>query len=380
MKTFLLTHLFKIFDKLIKSIIRNKGASKSILIVKVDGIGDYVLFRNFLKALRDNPKFHDYHITLCGNAIWKSLGENLDAREVNKFIWVYNKKFLKNLLYRFKIRRKLAYNYTYVLNATYSRDFFHDDAICFYPRSDYKLAFDGDCNCQNIYQKAITDKQYTDLFQAKAKYCFEFIRNKKLIEYFLGENIPIYTPQIVLNTKYDDTEQLGEKVTLIFPGSGREFRRWSTKKFAEVGDYLIHNYGHQIALIGAAQEKLLGKKIIESSTFPDNYINKAGLFSLYQILFVLRNARMLIANETGIVHIAAALNVKTLCISNGNHYFRFHPYPKKMQKPVKYIYPPEIHELLSQNREQEVIKRFYSGSNLSIISISHEDVISALKG
>ncbi len=379
MKTAFLTYLFRFFDKIIKSLVRSKGVRKSILIVKVDGIGDYVLFRNFLKAVKDSHKFQDYHITLCGNAIWKSLAENLDKQEVDTFIWVNNKKFIKNIFYRFKIRRKLAYKYTTVLNPTFSRDFFHDDAICFYPNSDYKLAFNGDCNCQNPQQKAIADKQYTDLLLPEPQYCFEFNRYKKFFEYFFSESVQLYAPQIFLSTKnHEVADYLHENVTLIFPGSGREFRRWSTKKFAEVGDYLANNYGHQIAIIGAYSEQLLGNEIIQYSKLPANYTNMAGLYSLYQILFFLKKARLLIANETGIVHIAAAVNLKTLCISNGNHYLRFHPYPEKMQKPVSYIYPPEIQTLLSQNREQEVIERFYGGADLPIENISHHEVIKAL--
>ena len=380
MKSTVLTYLFRFFDKLIKSMVRSKTTSKSILIVKIDGIGDYVLFRNFLKAVRDNSKFQDYHITLCGNAIWKSLAENLDGQKVDTFIWVNNKQFIKNLTYRFKIRRKLAYKYTVVLNPTFSRDFFHDDAICFYSNSNYKLAFDGDCNCQNKQQKAITDQQYTELVSPESQYCFEFNRNKKFFEYFLGDSIQQLSPQIFLNKDYRTaSEYLPDNTTLIFPGSGKEFRRWSTKKFAEVGDYLARNHGHQIAIIGAYPEKMLGDEIIQYSEIPANYMNKAGFYSLFQILFLLKASNLLIANETGIVHMAAALNLKTLCISNGNHYLRFHPYPEKMQKSVTYIYPPKIQSLLSENREQEVIERFYGGSDLPIEHISYKEVVKTLE-
>lgn len=380
MKTTVLTYLFRFFDKLIKSAVSSKSAKKSILIVKVDGIGDYVLFRNFLKAVRDNPKFQDYHITLCGNTIWKSLAENLDSQQIDTFIWVNNKQFIKNLFYRFKIKKELAFKYTFVLNPTFSRDFFHDDAICFYPSSNYKLAFDGDCNCQNKQQKAIADKQYSELIPPEPQYCFEFNRNKNFFEYFLGERLKELSPQIFLNTHHEEVQEyVPENVTLIFPGSGKEFRRWSTQKFAQVGDYLVRNHGHQIAIIGAYPEKLLGKEIIQYSELPTNYMNKAGLYSLFQILFLLKASNLLIANETGIVHMAAALNLKTLCISNGNHYLRFHPYPNKMHKQVTYIYPSEIQTLLSQNREQEVIERFYGGSDLPIGNIGYQEVIEALE-
>ena len=62
----------------------------------------------------------------------------------------------------------------------------------------------------------------------------------------------------------------------------------------------------------------------------------------------------MISNETGTVHIAAALNVKTICISNANHIGRFNPYPTEMKIPTRYIYPPcverDVKDWMTKNR------------------------------
>ncbi len=47
--------------------------SNSLLIVRLDAIGDYILFRNFLKVIRNSEKFNNYTITLCGNTLWKDI-------------------------------------------------------------------------------------------------------------------------------------------------------------------------------------------------------------------------------------------------------------------------------------------------------------------
>ena len=51
-----------------------KRKDKTLLIVKTDGIGDYVLFRNFLGIIRSSDKFKDFKITLLGDGIDSGIG------------------------------------------------------------------------------------------------------------------------------------------------------------------------------------------------------------------------------------------------------------------------------------------------------------------
>ena len=65
----------------------------TLLITRLDSIGDYVLFRNYLAFLKQSKKYKDYSITLCGNIIWKDIAESFDSDVVNDFIWINRKKF-----------------------------------------------------------------------------------------------------------------------------------------------------------------------------------------------------------------------------------------------------------------------------------------------
>ena len=71
---------------------------KSLLLVRLDAIGDYVLFRNFIKLLKKNQKYNDYTITLLGNSVWKNLSKELDYEYVDDFIWLDRNKFHNNLI------------------------------------------------------------------------------------------------------------------------------------------------------------------------------------------------------------------------------------------------------------------------------------------
>ena len=77
--------------------------SKNLLIVKMDAIGDYILFRNFLKAIKEDKKYSKYKITLCGNSVWKDISEKFDSKVIDEFYWINKKKFLIKVSYFKKI-------------------------------------------------------------------------------------------------------------------------------------------------------------------------------------------------------------------------------------------------------------------------------------
>ena len=60
--------------------------AKRIVLFRHDGIGDYVLFRNFIEVFKKSLKFVDYKITLLGNSAWKDLAEFLDKDFIDEFI------------------------------------------------------------------------------------------------------------------------------------------------------------------------------------------------------------------------------------------------------------------------------------------------------
>ncbi len=78
----------------------------SLLFLRFDSIGDYLLFRNFLAIIREEEKYKNCKITLCGNIIWKELAETLDSDVIDEFIWMDRKKFLKSISYKFSFLKR----------------------------------------------------------------------------------------------------------------------------------------------------------------------------------------------------------------------------------------------------------------------------------
>ena len=84
-----------------------KTQNESLLLIKNDEIGDYILFRNFLKDIRKSKKYEGYQITLLGNIIWKQLFDEFDNAYVDEVIWIEKKKFQKDLRYRFALLKTI---------------------------------------------------------------------------------------------------------------------------------------------------------------------------------------------------------------------------------------------------------------------------------
>src|ERR1043166_2439355 len=84
------------------TVIKNKSAfvPRTLLLVRIEAIGDYFTFRNFLQVLRASDQFRGYRITLCGNILWKDIAETFDSRFVDDFIWIDRRKLAHNAGYR----------------------------------------------------------------------------------------------------------------------------------------------------------------------------------------------------------------------------------------------------------------------------------------
>jgi len=92
----------------------------------------------------------------------------------------------------------------------------------------------------------------------------------------------------------------------IQAGASREDRRWSPGYFAEVADRLIEEKGARIVLFGAAAEKRLGDHV--ESAMAHSPVNLIGATDLGELIQWVKRLDLLITNDTGTMHIAAAVN------------------------------------------------------------------------
>lgn len=344
---------------------------KSLLLIRLDAIGDYVLFRNFIEVLKKSEKYKEYSITLLGNSAWKSISEELDGKFVDEFVWLDRNRFNKDFVYRYqKLQEIISNGYEVVLSPVYSREFFYADNIIKLINAKQKIGSIGDVSNIRKWQKNISDKYYDVLVPACDELMFEFDRNREFFENLLDTKLDIKKPHIELKPKKLSFE-LPQKYAILFIGASASFRKWHIKYFAKIAEYLKNNYGYEIVLCGGPTDQYESKEF--DKYFNDDYLNLVGKTSLVELLTVIYNGNLMLSNETSAPHFAVALEMTNVfVIFNGNHYGRFTPYPKDVSENYHLIYHPNIEKDLDDYKK--LSNSYGFGSRLNINDISVESV------
>lgn len=114
----------------------------------------------------------------------------------------------------------------------------------------------------------------------------------------------------------------GQSYICMHPGGRSLTRRWPVERFAEVARKLAAD-GWPIVLTGAGSEAdVVGQLAAELG---DQCVNLTGQTTLGTIAAVLDRARLLISNDTGVSHIAAARGTPSVLLVLGSEPARWSP-------------------------------------------------------
>lgn len=343
-----------------------KITPKSLLLIRLDSIGDYVLFRNFIAAIKQSEKYKDYKITLLGNIAWQSLATELDANYIDHFIWIDRHQFYNNVFYHYKKLKEISsLGYEILINPVYSRSFFYMDIIVNRVYAREKIGSIGDLSNIKPWLKYIGDAFYTTLFDANTELMFEFYRNKAFFELLLEEKLDIDKPSINLGSYLTEFKPFDNYVVL-FLGASNIIRKWDINNFIEIANYINNKYRLTVVICGDNFDNnnilLLEKKLNKS------ILNLTGKTSLLEMLSIIVNAKLLISNETCMPHFAVALDTEVIVISNGNHIGRFTPYPKEITRKYHVIFHPDIEKKLLYYQQQGYVSQL-NINDISVFSV-----------
>ena len=98
----------------------------------------------------------------------------------------------------------------------------------------------------------------------------------------------------------------------ISPGAGWELRRWPEERFAEIADWLAEQYDARIIYLGGRAERGLVSRIIGRMRYAAESF--AGRTTLSELAGLIAASELLLANDSGVMHIAAALHVPTIAL------------------------------------------------------------------
>jgi len=349
---------------------------KTLLIIRLDAIGDYILFRNYLKAIRGSKRFSGYTISLCGNIIWKDIAETFDKKFVDEFIWMDRNKFNHDRTYRYELLKQIKLSgFETVVDMAYSREILYGDTIVKASGAKTKVGSEGAKDKHVTWKRKIFSKDvYTEIIPADSNDTFEFLRNKEFISRVIKEEIHIKRP--MLDTSGIMRQRnISAPYAVLFFGASTANKIWNIESFIKIAQFLVSEYNLNIVLAGGKKEKDSSGKFVTALP-AGRVIDLCAVTSIPELAGILSRSAILISNESMATHLAASVDKAFICISNGERFIRFHPYPREIFDKAFYIYPEEI----SANIENpEYMEKFRFGSGLDINSISVEKVKEAIK-
>lgn len=117
-----------------------------------------------------------------------------------------------------------------------------------------------------------------------------------------------------------------DNYVVFIPGSAHEDKRWPVERFAELAERISSQFELHVVATGDAGEAALVEKLKELANV--TVTNIAGKTSLSELVVLLKNARLVVSNDTGPGHIAAALSTPLVLMFSWSNPARIAPYKR----------------------------------------------------
>jgi len=157
---------------------------------------------------------------------------------------------------------------------------------------------------------------------------------QRLAQVLAGIGIDMGSPRFALGLDESSSKRanamlaraglLTTSVVAIMPGARLETNRWPEGGFIEVGRHLSAR-GFGVVVLGGPSDGERGDRI--AAGIGEHAVNFAGRTSLLDTCQILSQCRMLVSNDTGAHHLAAAVNTPSVVIFSSRDFRgKWHPY------------------------------------------------------
>ncbi|GAA7253072.1 glycosyltransferase family 9 protein [Helicobacter pylori] len=381
---------------------------KTLCFIRLDIIGDYILYRNFLPLFK--KYFEDYEITFIGNTVIKDITTHCDSQYIDKFIFLDNaywEKYLrigvngshlsklKELLFFLpKFMRKRYEDVSHLRKESYeicinsSMFYFStkEDAIIKCLIAENKVGVfcthPIDSSFHRIHlrkQTEIRKNFYTHLFYPKEVPQFLYDSNQDFFQSFFKHFKGVDIGFVELELKLPIAFEYEKFKNILKPpygvlnlGASDDFRVY--KRFDEMIYFLNPNY--QLILCGnSKKDEKLADSILKRHK---NAISLVNQTDLVEYLHLLKNASFAMGNESSIVHLSACLKIPHAFIVSSSRAFPFfHPYPKEIGPNIHMIYPRDFQKIIS--RSSNWMFKAMTMPHPPVDFVNPQDIISAIK-
>ncbi len=358
--------IFEDWKKTIDNIPVNTIKNKKILLIRIDDIGDYLLFRNSFYAYKHSKKYADYSITLLGNSAWRDLYNNLDSTIADNTIWVNKNDYFNKSEYRLQLWETLRKEgFEIVICPSRSRPLVLDDLCMLAANATNNIAAHNNFNI--IEWNKVSDNLYTELYP-DSSLTHEFFYNQQFSNWCCETNLSLERPEI--KTIIPEAKN---NTILCFIGASKKSKRWPPEKWIELLHIIKKETNYTCIIAGGKDEINIAEKI----NAPFGFIDITGKATLPQMIEYINNATIVITHDTMAAHLSVSLAIPTIIITNGDNFYRFTDYNTANIANVSTVYPAMFLKKLEINKHQSF--KGYEAVTKDIATINPLDVYTELK-
>lgn len=316
---------------------------KTLLIVRFDGIGDYILTRSFFKDLRKSEKYKDYKIIFAGRPEFVELAKKYDCEYIDYFVSANIVDLAERKAF---IKRAKKWYVDCVINPYGSKLRCDIEKLVSRIKANIKICnYDYFSECDKKYNPKLVNKvlkKYNKVISTSIEPIFVWECNRLFFEKIISESINEISDLCDLESSEKKFLIPSCDYILVSPFANSA-STYSPENFVKIINFVNKKYNIPVIILGTFAEKERAQNIRNMCSNPNMVYNFAGKFSISETCLFIKNAKLLIANETGTVHIAKNFKTKTVCISNGSYMFTFWPYSTPF---MHYVYPDNMEEIL----------------------------------
>ena len=326
--------LFRLFDLFCRYVPVFK-LRRGLVVIRMDGIGDMVLFRQSLDHYADAFSVDKSEITVIGCKSWQSIADEVFAGY--RVISINEHAYAKKPLYRFGINMKMRYlaPKTVVSDAFFRRALMADSLawVTGAPNTYVSYPYINEPTRSEFtyYLSQTTDVIDTGLYPTH-----ELDRHAAFISQYVFEPVKAIPP--VLNWR-DQAPEIpdGTPYVVLNSGSNEHGRRWPLEDYIALSKWLV-THGFRAVFVGKADEKAKANLIVDAA-IDANIIDMTGKTDLPGLMDILKFAALVVSNDTGPMHLAIGLGTSTVAVIGGGHFGSFVPYPEQATPDnVRFVY------------------------------------------
>jgi len=311
------------------------NSAGSVLFFKKDGIGDFVLSTTFLDPCYES--YPESRFTLLCNELFADLARHLYPRwNISPFPNLNQKGRLP--LFGGEIRRliqALPHHELLVDLRTYRH--VTDSVLSSWLPADWKLSIENQITSPSLAyngENRIYHKILTSHHRKHPNEVFQLCKNIEDFQEFSTQLLPgspsrlphlnfRITPESMPSFLPDPLDGI-----VLAPCAGSKLREYPLDSLIQIAHKSAQQHDLPLIILGGAGDRpRIDEALKKSESHRDSRtINACGLLSLAQSAWLMRHARGVLAVESGLAHIAIAMERPTVVLIGGGHYGLFAPW------------------------------------------------------